>query len=249
MRSPRLSDAECERIEELRRHGWGGRVIADKLGVSYGKVRWYLERNAHKTEPWAPGVTAALRVTEPVEPEPPTFRAVVFDIECTNLKSDLGLILCAAFLDLADGSITSRTIDDFGPRQSGEYHLARWIREQVSAADVVIGHNSVAFDRNYLNGVLARYGLEPLPKRLLIDTYQAAKYGFTGLPSSYSLRNLSHFFGLVEEKESLDKDEWRTALTDPDSMVALRVHCERDVAVTALLWQRIKSYYFSWRGR
>jgi len=173
----------------------------------------------------------------------------VYDLECSNLKSDLGLLLVAAFLDLSDGSIVSRTIDSFGPRVNGEHKLVLWVRGQVEGADCLIGHNSIAFDKNYLNGVLARYGEPPLPKRLHIDTYQAAKYGWTGLPASYSLRNLSGFFGLAEEKQSLDMDEWRTALADPVALEALRVHCERDVAVTALLWQRIKNYYFEWRGR
>jgi len=226
-----------ERIILLRQQRLGGRAIAKQVGIPYGRVRRYLER----LDPPPPDGH--------LQPGQATFRALVYDLECSNLKSDLGLLLCAAFLDLADGSILSKTIDDFGPRVSGEHRLVLWVKQQVEAADCLIGHNETGFDRNFINGVLSRYGETPLPKRIHIDTYMAARYGWTGLPSSYSLRNLSNFFGLSEEKESLDKDEWRTALADPEALRALRVHCERDVAVTALLWQRIKPYYFSWRGR
>ncbi len=218
--------------------GYGDRRIADALGLSRKIVRGDRERR-QKTTVNGVGLPAGQ----------PTFRTLVWDIECTNLKSDLGVILCAAFYDLADGSIVSRTIDSFGDRAVGERALVLWIKEQVAGADCLIGHNETTFDRNYVNGVLGRYGLDILPKRIHIDTYLAARYGWTGLPSSYSLRNLSALFGLSEEKESLDKDQWRTALTDPVAMAALRVHCERDVAVTALLWQRLKGAYFNWRGR
>jgi len=174
----------------------------------------------------------------------PAFRAVVYDLECTNLKSDLGLLLCAAFLDLNDGTVVSKTI-----KQGGEKALARWCAKQVEAADLLIGHNETAFDRHFIDGVLTRHGLPPLPRRIHIDTYQTARHGWGGIPSSYSLRNLSAFFGLSEEKESLGKEYWRTALTDPESMRLLLEHCEADVRVTALLWEKLRPFYMGWRGR
>jgi hypothetical protein len=233
-----LNNAQKAHVLNLRATGLGGRAIATSIGVPYGRVRRFLEAQHPQTE-----------TPTGLAPGKATFRALVWDLECTNLKSDLGLLLCAAFLDLGDGSVVSRTIDDFGPREGGEHGLVLWVKSMVEAGDALIGHNATGFDKNFVNGVLARYDETPLPRRYHIDTYQVARHGWTGLPSSYSLRNLTNFFHLAELKESLDKDEWRCALADPEAMRALRLHCEADVRTCALLWQRLKPAFFSWRGR
>jgi len=219
-------------VAKYRAAGWGARAIASKIGSTRGVVRWYTDHT--KAE-----------VAKP----PATFRALVYDIECTNLRTDLGLLLCVAFYDMADGSIEAKTIDDFGPRGNGEKALVQWAAEKIASADLLIGFNSDAFDKHYLDGVAARHDLPRLPKRIHIDLYQSARYGWGGLPSSYSLRNLTNFFNLERKKESMDKKDWREALADPAAMVALRIHCEEDVDRTALLWQRMKGYYFDWRGK
>jgi len=220
-------------VAKYRAAGWGARAIANKIGSTRGVVRWHIDHT--KAEGAAPEVT---------------FRTLVYDIECTNLRTDLGLLLCVAFYDMADGSIEAKTIDDFGPsRKVGEKELVKWAAEKVASADCLIGFNSDAFDKHYLDGVSARHGLPRLPKRIHIDLYQSARYGWGGLPSSYSLRNLTEFFHLERKKTSLDKTDWREALADPAAMVALRIHCEEDVDRTALLWQAMKGYYFDWRGK
>jgi len=227
-----LTEKQRDEVAKYRAAGWGARAIASKIGSTRGVVRWHIDHT--KSE----GVTPLA-----------TFRVLVYDIECTNLRTDLGTLLCVAFYDMADGSIESKTIDDFGPREKGEKALVKWAAEKITSADCLIGFNSDAFDKHYLDGVSTRCGLPKLPKRIHIDLYQSARYGWGGLPSSYSLRNLSNFFHLSEEKQSMDKEDWRGALIDPEKMVALRVHCERDVAVTALMWEAMKGYYFDWRGK
>ena len=177
----------------------------------------------------------------------PCLKVKVFDLECSNLRTDLGVLLCAAFYDMADGSIESRSVNDFG--RKGELSLVKWVRQQIADSTILIGHNILAFDRHFIDGVLARHNLEPLPRRILVDTLMIARYGFQGLPSGNSLRNLSHFFKLTEEKESLEKEQWRTALLDPQAMLELKEHCEADCRVTAMLFDRLQPYWFRWQGR
>jgi uncharacterized protein YprB with RNaseH-like and TPR domain len=177
----------------------------------------------------------------------PFLNAKVFDVEVTNLRTDLGVLMCAAFYSLADGAVESRSKNDFGKK--GELALVKWVRQQIVDSDMLIGHNILAFDRHFVDGVLARYNLEPLPRRILVDTLMIARYGFQGLPSGNSLRNLSSFFKLGEVKESLDKEQWRQAMDDPQAMSELVAHCEADVRVTALLFDRLKPYWFRWQGR
>jgi len=262
-----LTDEQKQDAAHWRRQGLGGRLIARAIGAPYGQVRRWLEKNpglviidGQPLSYYVAQERTAMRKGPPTLAEAfdkaikeqagrPLFRAVCFDLECTNLKTDLGTLLCAAFHDMYTRTTVSKSIDDFGDLDLGEQRLALWIKEQIVAADVVIGFNSQGFDHHYVNGVLTRYGLPTIPKRIIIDLYQSARYGWTGLPSSYSLRNLSHFFRLSDEKQSMDKDVWRQAATSPNARRLLKRHCERDVEITALLWEKIKGFHFEWRGR
>jgi len=260
-----LTDEQKQQAAMWRVQGLGGRLIARQIGAPYGQVRRWLET---RDEDMVFSRVAVFDATDyrPVEGEqvhiswdpdglyrvgtqPPIFRAVTFDLECTNLKTDLGVLVAVAFHDMHTRQTISRTLDDFGPRKYGEKQLALWAKEQIEAADVIIGFNSQGFDHHYVNGVLTRHKELPIHRRLVIDLYQSARYGWTGLPSSYSLRNLTHFFGLPIEKHSMDKEVWRQALTDTDALQALRVHCEHDVERTAELWEFLKQFHFDWRGR
>jgi uncharacterized protein YprB with RNaseH-like and TPR domain len=222
-----LTALQRERALSLRSAGVNVRDIARQVDAGYGTVRYFLDRNKRSATP---------------------FIARVWDIETTNLKADIGILLVAAFLDLNDGTVESRTIDDFeGTVSQRERQLARWAREQYVQADLLIGHNSLAFDKNFLNGVVARHNLEPLPLRVHADTYLIARYGLKGL-MGYSLSNLADVFG-VGVKDLPSKNDWREANAgDPDSIKRLRHRCICDVVVTAAVWNRLKGYWAQWKG-
>jgi DNA polymerase III epsilon subunit-like protein len=175
-----------------------------------------------------------------------TFTVKVWDIETTNLRSDIGTLIIASFLDIHTGEIVTRTIKDF---RGNEKRLVLWVREQMVSADVLIGHNSTAFDRNFISGVLGRYGLEPLPPRMHVDTYHIARYGFKGIPQSYSMANLADLFSLVEKKDQPSKHDWREAgLLTPEALNRIKERCEADVRVNALLWEKLRPYWHLWKG-
>lgn len=241
-----LTDQQQEQIDSLHQVGCGARRISKQLGISYARVRYYLEKMGVSGQ-WA----TAPRIKGTYLPRsdgatPAPLVSLVWDIETTDLRSDLGLLLCVGFLDLNTGSLVIKSVADFG---HNERELVEWVKEVVTGADILIGHNSLGFDKNFINGVLARHGLPPLPPRLHYDTYQIARNGFKGLPSSYSLRNLADFFGLPDQKDNMSKTIWRTAPVDPEALERLKYHCEVDIHVTAQLWQVLKPYMMLWRGR
>jgi len=240
-----LTEEQQEMVDDYHRSGCGARLISRYTGISYARVRRYLEKTGVSHQ-WAKDPTrTAPPKSNDLKPLP--LRVLVWDIETTDLRSDLGLLLCVGFLDLTTGELVSKSVADFG---HDERALVSWVKEVVESADILIGHNSLGFDKNFINGVLARHKLTPLPQRIHYDTYQIARNGFKGIPSSYSLRNLADFFGLEEQKDTaMSKSVWRTAPVDAEALKRLKYHCEQDVRVTAQLWQTIKPYLFLWRGR
>lgn len=182
-------------------------------------------------------------------------RVVVWDIETSNLRSDIGSLLIASFgvLNEQDELRGVETRDMLQMhqtgRRNGEERLAQWVVEQVEAADILIGHHSTTFDEHFVNGVLARLARPPLPKRVHIDTLQIARAGMFGY-QSISLENLAGVFKLEEQKDKPVKEVWREAnLLDPKALARLRKRCEADVRVTAALWRKLKPTYMQWKGR
>lgn len=177
------------------------------------------------------------------------YRAVVWDIETTDFKADIGTLMVSSFLDLATGVPNSRTVLDFtGTLAERERKLAQWTAEQVGGSDVLIGHNIKAFDRNFLNGVCARHQLPIMPKRSYIDTMLIARYALKGKIGS-SMANLADVLGLPIPKDAPSKNDWREYIGgDPDAVARITERCELDVLVNAMLWERLAPYWYEWRG-
>ncbi len=230
-----LKKDQVDEIETLMAEGVAVRAIARGLQIPYGQVR-----------------TVAEAINLDVMPAVKPMRAVVADLETSGLKSDIGMLKVASFLDLATGKLSTRSVLDFGglTADDRERELLLWWASQYEQCDIIIGHNFQGYDKNFTNGVLARHGMSPLPKRILIDTYQVARHGWKGIPQSYSLENLMDFFGVGMSKDKPDKADWRLSLVDdPEAIARLTQRCEYDVIGNALLWGKLKPFYYEWRGR
>jgi hypothetical protein len=238
-----LTKAQRGRVLDLHRTGLSARKIAQEVDLPYGRVRRYLEHlgSIHTINEWGVSLAPTTRLW-------PT--TLVWDIETTNLRSDIGALIVVAFLNLGTGEEEVRTIYDFkGSRAEREKQLVEWASERYASADILIGHNSQAFDKNFMNGVRARHGLEHLPPRFHIDTYQVARNGFKGLLQSYSMENLADFFRLPIQKDKPSKHDWRQAnLLDEESVSRIATRCVEDVRVNALLWEKMRPYWQRWKG-
>ena len=178
------------------------------------------------------------------------YRTVVWDIETTDFKADIGTLMVSSFLDLSVGVPNTRTIHDFkGGLHEQERQLAEWTAGEIDRADTIIGHNVKAFDRNFLNGVLARHYLPPVPKRHYIDTMLAHQYGVKGKIGN-SMANIADVYGLPIPKDSPSKNDWRLYIGgDPDAIARITERCELDVVVNGLIWSEVvRDYYYAWRG-
>jgi DNA polymerase elongation subunit (family B) len=232
----RLRPETRDAIDHLREtKGWGYKRIADALEVTYAAVRWYVEAEGAKQYP-----------------DPMPLRTVVWDLETSNLKTDMGTLLVASFLDISRDEIETVHIEcdqEHGNIAAREKRLIQQVLGMYVNCDVLIGHNTLTFDVPFLRGCAARYGLGTLPPRFHIDSYQVARHGLKAQLQSYSLDNLGDFFG-VGVKNRPSKHEWRGAgLLDEPSILSLVARCEADVRLNAAVWDCLKPYWFTWRGR
>lgn len=173
----------------------------------------------------------------------------VWDIETSNLRADIGSLRVGCFALLNYGGeikeIYTRDILEI----HGEKNLAKWIHSRFEEGDIFIGHNSKAFDRNFINGVLIRHKLPKIPKRMHIDTLEVARYGMKSLLQSLSMENLADYFKLPIQKDKPSKHDWRGSNDmEEESIKRIRKRCISDVHVNVLLWEHLKPYWFEWKA-
>ena len=131
----------------------------------------------------------------------------------------------------------------------GEKNLAQWITHRIEEADILIGHNIKAFDRNFINGVLVRHKLAKLSRRYYIDTLMVARHDAKLLLQSNSLENLADYFKLPIQKDKPSKHDWRKSNDMEEKAIKrIRKRCISDVQITTLLWERLKPFWLDKRG-
>lgn len=227
---PSYTQADRERILALKNDGLGYRKIVNETGLTAYAVRSVLDDAGPVVEPGL-------------------FNAVVWDIETTDFKADIGSLMVSSFVDLRTGLLKTRTIHDFdGGLHNQERAVALWTAEQLTDADVIIGHNVKAFDRNFLNGVMARHRLGLTPQRTYVDTMLIARYGLKG-KMGVSMENLADVLGLPIPKDKPSKNDWRAYIGgDPAAVERITQRCELDVIVNVHLWLYLRDFWYAWKG-
>ena len=260
-----MTDQELADYIELRRgeinvltgKPYGLRAIAEELDLSYGKVR-YVDQRVNM-----PNYILNIRTEDQQlldelwdAPKAPALRPIlsyVWDLETTNLNTFMGQLIAASFLNLADGEISTRNVNSFaGTNIEKEQQLLMWVIEMIEKSDILIGHNTIGFDMGFIRGRLAIHGLGHvvLPKRQHWDTYQIARHGFKGRTQGYSLENLLDFFRCPVVKDKPSKHDWAASIIlDEDAIDRITERCEADVLGNAYLWEALRPYHHSWKGR
>jgi len=236
-------------IEEIRAYqeieGWGLRRIAEEMETTYGKVRYAVAQdNAARS-----ALTA--QDERKVVAAPSGVQVYVWDLETTDLNTFFGKLIVASFLDPNTGTIQTATLNDYsGTVKEREIQLLNWTLDRIDEADVLIGHNTLAFDVSFLRGRLAMHNLDrTVPKRQHWDTLQIAKFGFKGRAQGYSLENLADFFG-VGRKDKPSKHDWAASvILDEDAIDRIAARCESDVEINNLVWDRLRPYFQAYKGK
>jgi len=178
-------------------------------------------------------------------------RIVSFDIETTDLKANMGIILCASFHEIVPPGYYSNhhdtptrpytiklNIDDpYDPNPDKELVIS--IRDEVEKYNAIVTWNGKMFDVPFLNARLMFHGERPVRVQFHIDAMYYAG-GISNRIGSRRLISVQQFLGISNEegKTPLTWDTWKSAMRgSPKAMKDVVKHCEMDVQVlTRAYW-------------
>ena len=165
-----------------------------------------------------------------------------FDLETTDLKMEMGMILCCSVLTYPSGEWTDFSINDYERTEEGELNdamLARDIRDCLEGHDIIVGWNSKGFDVPYLNTRLVYSGQAKLKTHLHIDPMYCFR-GWHGVkPTSSALKAVADFYDLPIRKMDVPKKIWNQAKNGNRKAIAyLSKRSRSDVELTAMITQK-----------
>jgi uncharacterized protein YprB with RNaseH-like and TPR domain len=162
-------------------------------------------------------------------------RILTYDIECTDLNSDWGVLLCVGYKWLGDKDPTVISILDYpGKDFLDDSNLVKAFHQVISKADMVITYFGKGFDEPWMKGKYMLYDVPALANVPHIDLFYTAKSN-TRL-SRKSLDNLVTEFR-VGKKYNVSRRNWRLAkIGDPAGIKEVMKHCFVDVNLTEKLY-------------
>jgi uncharacterized protein YprB with RNaseH-like and TPR domain len=168
-------------------------------------------------------------------------KVLILDIECTNLSSNFGYVLCVGYKKLDDPKTHIISITDypeFSKNPTNDYYVIRDAAKVLSEADMWVGHYSSRFDIPYIQSRLLYHNLPLLPNVQHVDTWRIARYKMK--LNSNRLASITGFFGF-EEKTPLTGPIWvRAAAGHKPSIKYVEGHCKQDVIVLEQVYKKIR---------
>ena len=168
-------------------------------------------------------------------------RCLYWDIETTDLKGDVGRILCAVTYDPIARKYTVFRNDDISDVMADDEDIALQLRDHLERYPITAGWHSKGFDIPFVNTRLAKKGHRPIRRHLHIDG-RWSMAGWRGLgPRNAKLATAAEFFDLKDRKPSVDVDIWINAAFggDRDAMDTLVSRCKADTKITAEVIERL----------
>jgi len=165
------------------------------------------------------------------------FSIVMFDIEATHLKPNVGRILCCSFKPLGGEVYTLDGLERRfkKPDVYDDSELAAAILDELARYDIIVGWNSKNFDVKFINSRAIRGGRAVKPAQYHVDGMWSWRSKF----NAWSGLNNVQRFALPDnetEKTSIAWDKWMQALgwnaeLRKSAMAEIVDHCEKDVIV------------------
>jgi uncharacterized protein YprB with RNaseH-like and TPR domain len=173
-------------------------------------------------------------------------RVLFFDTESTNLDAAWGRILCSSFVPLDGEPYTFR--GDRRPYKSkviiDDSRLCAATRDELEAADIIVGWNSIRHDIPLLNARLALYGERPCRLAERNGTRHLDLMWYSGGSSmkigGRRLDTVAKYFKTPSQKTPLNAELWQLAgAGDKKAMNEIVEHCEFDCLVLKELFPHL----------
>lgn len=169
-------------------------------------------------------------------------RILAWDLECSGLNADFGIVLCAGFKEVGRGRPEVYNLLDYS--EGDLIKAEKWLLKDVSTrlldSDVWLTHYGTWFDIPFINSRLLYHKLPTLPANFShLDTW---KIGRNRLKlRSNRLVTISEFLGTQDKKDSIRPEQWIRALGGHrPSMAYIVNHCQKDVLVLEEVYIRLR---------
>ena len=113
--------------------------------------------------------------------------------------------------------------------------------ELLDEADIVVGHNSNAFDLKHLNSAFIRAKMPPPSSYRKIDTLKIAKANMKFI--SNKLEHLTYTLGLEHKMHHEGFELWTKCMAgDPKAWRIMEKYNKKDVGITEQLYMELRAY-------
>lgn len=165
-----------------------------------------------------------------------------FDLETTNLAANFGYILCAGWKFWEEPGFHVVSVGDF-PKllksdPTNDKEVVRSICGILAASDIIVTWYGARFDVPFLNSRLIAHGLDPLPPVPHIDLWRVARYKLR--LHSNRLASVADFLELPSKTPLTPKIWIRAMAGHPASLDYIKDHCQRDVEVLELAYEKLR---------
>jgi len=167
-----------------------------------------------------------------------------FDLECSSLQADFGIIL-AAVIKTPFKKPTVFRADKLNPNwakaRSDDSKIVEAVANELKKYDILVAHNGVDFDLPFLRTRLLVNDLPPLPDFKIVDPVKIAR---KSLRLGYnSLERIASVLG-VNQKKNVDGQVWLRAILDGDkkAMDQITKKCISDVLMLEDIIDHLKPY-------
>lgn len=175
-------------------------------------------------------------------------RIAAIDLETTDLKAMMGVLLCGSFQPIIPPEYDQPepyTLFDADPDlkdANPDKALAVGLRDEMEKYDCIVTWNGKMFDIPFLNARLLKHRERPVRVKFHFDAMYQAGYSANRIGSK-KLVNVQKFLDCTEAKTDIDWDVWKLAIKGDDEALAQVIeHCEQDVKVLAEVYWRLLPY-------
>ena len=170
--------------------------------------------------------------------------SAAFDLECTSLDANFGIVLCCVIQEEGKDPVILRGDEvnkQWDKKRSDDSQLVRLICEHLSQFDILCAHNGNNYDVPFLRTRAAHWGLPPFTPGKLLDPCRLARSYFK--MRSNSLDSLLDLIG-DSTKTRVSGGLWLRAALDGDrkAMDEIVEHCVLDVEMLMQLIDVVKPY-------
>jgi uncharacterized protein YprB with RNaseH-like and TPR domain/predicted RNA-binding Zn-ribbon protein involved in translation (DUF1610 family) len=168
-------------------------------------------------------------------------RILFFDIETSNLRANIGRVLCCGIaFDDEKTKVLSLTdhMEQFKKDPTNDRYLLQDIYKEFLKADIVSGWYSRRFDLKFLNTRCLAHNMAPLPVVSHLDLWESCRGAFA--LTSNRLQTFQEFTHLNDSKTRLDFEVWTRAQAGHiPSLRYVEKHCYQDIEVLRQAYKKM----------